>query len=78
MANKDDGFGHIYYDDWEIGFEYERFNKGKGKIEYLGKVISKEAIGPPYNQDISITFEKNGEKYTHIIAFDHSYRLKKY
>jgi hypothetical protein len=76
MANKDDGFGHIYYDDWKIGFEYER--RIRDNIEYLGKVISKEAIGPPYNQDISIKFEKNGEKYTHIIAFDHSYRLKKY
>jgi hypothetical protein len=76
MSNKDDGFGNIYYDDWEIGFEYER--RINGKIEYLGKVVSKEAIGPPYDQDIAITFEKNGEKYTHIMAFDHSYRLKKY
>lgn len=75
MANKDNGFGHIYYDDWIIGNEYER--RINGKVEYLGKVISKEAIGRLYDQDIAITFENNGEKYTHIMAFNHSYRLKK-
>lgn len=74
--NNDNGFRHIYYDDWTIGYEYER--RIKDNIEYLGIVISKELVGRPYDQDISITFDIYGNKYTHIVAFDHSYRLKKY
>ena len=74
--NSDNGFSHIYYDDWKIGYEYER--RIRDNIEYLGIVISKELVGRPYDQDISITFDIYGNKYTHIVAFDHSYRLKKY
>ena len=40
-------------------------------------VIVKELVGRPYDQDILITFDIYGNKYTHIIAFDHSYRIKK-
>ena len=75
MANKDGGFGHIYYEDWKIGYEYERFFNGK--IEYLGIAIFKEVSGRPYDQDIVITFDRDGKTYTHIMAFDYSYRLKK-
>ena len=74
--NPDNGFGHIYYDDWKIGYEYERLIKGK--IEYLGIVISKEVIGRQFDQDINITFYNHGNQYGHIMAFDHSYRLMKY
>lgn len=73
--NPDNGFGHIYYEDWKIGYEYERLIKGK--VEYLGIAIFKEVVGRPYDKDIVITFDKDGEKYTQIMAFDHSYRLKK-
>ena len=74
MAHKGECFGHIYYDDWEIGFECER--RIKGKVEYLGEVISKELAGSPYDPEIVITFSKNGEKYKHYMVFDHSYMLK--
>ena len=72
--NPDNGFGHIKYDDWKIGFEYEK--PIKGKVEYLDEVISKELEGRPYDQDILITFSKNGKQYKHIIEFDYSYRIK--
>ena len=76
MANKDGEFGHIYYEDWKIGYEYERFFNGK--IEYLGIAIFKQVAGRPYDQDIVITFDRDGETYKHIMAFDYSYRLKIY
>jgi len=73
--NPDNGFGHIYYDDWIIGYEYEKLIKGK--VEYLGTVILKEVIGRQFDQDILITFKKDKESYTHIMDFDYSYRIKK-
>lgn len=73
--NDNNSFGHIYYDEWIIGYEYER--RIRDNIEYLGIVIVKELVGRPYDQDILITFDIYGNKYTHIIAFDHSYRIKK-
>ncbi len=79
MTHKEDiGCGHIYYEDWKIGYEYERFNKDKGKIEYLGIAIVKEVSGRPYDQDIVITFDRDGKTYKHTMAFDYSYRLKIY
>jgi hypothetical protein len=68
------GFGHIYFDNWQIGAICHR--KVNGEIQILGKVIAKELCGAPQDPDIRITFERfDGTKYTHIMDFDHSYKL---
>jgi len=75
-SSSENKFGHIYYDDWQIGATYER--KTKDGVIYLGKLIKKELTGRTYDPDISLYFESpNGTQYNHIMDFDHSYRLVK-
>jgi hypothetical protein len=72
--SENQGFGHIYFDNWRIGAICYR--KVKGEIQILGKVITKELCGAPQDPDILITFERfDGTTYTHIMDFDHSYKL---
>jgi hypothetical protein len=68
------GFGHIYYDDWQIGAVCHR--KVKNEIQILGKVVAKELCGREYDPDIRITFERlDGTTYQHVVDFDNSYKL---
>ena len=69
-----DGFGHIYFDDWQLGATcYRKLN---GEIKNLGVVVSKELVGRVYDPDIKITFaQPEGRVYEHIIDFDSSYKL---
>jgi len=74
MSN--DGFGHIYFDHWQIGATCYR--KLKGEIKNLGVVVSKELVGRDYDFDIKITFSQPERRvYEHIIDFDSSYKLLK-
>ena len=67
-----DGFGHIYFDKWEIGNTCLR--KVNGNILNLGIIVAKETVGRPYDQDIQLTLEKDGKQYIHIMEFDRSYK----
>lgn len=67
-------FGHIYFDDWQVGKNYER--KVKGVVMQLGRLVSKRLTGRTYDPDIVLTFEhQDGTQYEHMIEFDSSYRL---
>ena len=66
-------FEHIYFDDWQLGANYER--KVKNGVVSLGKLVKKELCGRSYDPDISLTFESNdGATYQHTMEFDSSYR----
>ncbi len=65
-------FGHIYFDDWKVGSKCQR--KVKGTVIEMGTVVAKELIGRVYDQDIQLTFEKDGKQYQHVMDFDKSYR----
>jgi hypothetical protein len=66
-------FGHIYYDKWIIGMQYQR--KLNNVIIEMGVVVSKKLIGREYDLDMEITFNLDGEIYSHVVEFDASYRL---
>jgi len=69
------GFAHIYYDDWQIGANYERMVKGK--VIPLGRLIDKKYCGRVYDSDMVMTFERaDGTQWEHMIEFDSSYRRK--
>ena len=69
----DPGFGHIYFDKWQIDATYDR--RVEGRVIPLGRLVKKELCGRPYDQDILLTFERaNGTKYKHTMEFDRSYR----
>jgi len=66
-------FGHIYWNDWQIGSTYERLVNNK--IIKLGCLIKKELWGRQYDPDMKLTFQlENGNQYIHIVSFDYSYR----
>ena len=69
-----DSFGHIYFNDFIIGNNLERLVSKK--IVPMGKIISKEQVGRPYDYDIELTLEKDGNEHTHIIYFARSYRQR--
>jgi hypothetical protein len=68
-----EGFGHIYFDKWEIGNICLR--NVRGKVLNLGIVVAKELVGRAHDEDIKITFNKDGQTYEHIMEFDRSYKL---
>jgi hypothetical protein len=71
MSQSND-FRHIYFNDWVIGSQCQR--KVNNTIVNMGIVVGKELVGRQYDPDIMLTLEKDGEKYTHIMEFDSSYR----
>jgi hypothetical protein len=65
-------FGHIYFDDWNVGSKCQ--HKVDGAVIEMGTLVAKKLSGRANDPDIELTFEKDGKQYEHTMEFDNSYR----
>lgn len=46
-----------------------------GAVSVLGRLVSKTLIGPRYDPDMLLMFERDGKEYKHVVGFENTYAV---